>query len=53
MYLIDRLANLPGIQELPSFGTLLSEINADMGNGDIWFVLFLAFLMLTFHVIAV
>ena len=53
MYLIDRLANLPGIQELPSFGTLLSEINADMGNGDIWFVLFLACLMLTFHGIAV
>ena len=53
MYLIDRLADLPGIQELPSFGTLLSEINADMGNGDIWFVLFLACLMLTFHGIAV
>ena len=53
MYLIDRLANLPGIQELPSFGTLLSEINADMGNGDIWFVLVLACLMLTFHGIAV
>ena len=53
MYLIDHLANLPGIQELPSFGTLLSEINADMGNGDIWFVLFLAGLMLTFHGIAV
>jgi hypothetical protein len=32
MYLFDRLANLPGFKELPSFGT---QINADMGNGDI------------------
>jgi hypothetical protein len=53
MYLFDRLANLPGFKELPSFGTLISQINADMGNGDIWFVLVLACLMLTFHGIAV
>ena len=53
MYLFDRLANLPGFQELPSFSTLLYEINADMGNGDIWIVLVLACLMLTFHGIAV
>lgn len=53
MYLFDRLANLPGFQELPSFATFISQINADMGNDDIWFVLVLACLMLTFHGIAV
>jgi hypothetical protein len=53
MYPFDRLASLPGFQELPSFRTLISQINADMGNGDIWFVLVLACLMLTFHGIAV
>jgi hypothetical protein len=53
MSLFDRLSILDGFQSLPSFSTLLSEINADMGNGDIWFVLVLACLMLTFHGIAV
>ena len=41
----DFLHNL----DLPSFYTLFSEINTDMGNGQIWLVLVLACLMLTFH----
>lgn len=41
----DFLNNL----DLPSFYTLFSEINTDMGNGQIWLVLVLACLMLTFH----
>jgi hypothetical protein len=53
MSIFDRLSNLDGLQNLPSFNSLLSEINADMGNGDIWFMLVLACLMLTFHGIAV
>jgi hypothetical protein len=53
MSIFDRLSNLESLQHLPSFNTLLSEINADMGNGDIWFVLVMACLMLTFHGIAV
>ena len=35
--------------DLPSFATLFSEINTDMGNGQIWFVLLLACFMLTLH----
>jgi len=38
---------------LPSFHTLFTEINTDMGNSQIWLVLILACLMLTFHGIAV
>lgn len=53
MSIFDRLVSLLGIQNLPSFSTMFSEINADMGNGEIWFVLLLACLMLTFHGIAV
>jgi ABC-type molybdate transport system permease subunit len=53
MSIFDRLTNLLGMQNLPSFSTMFSEINADMGNGEIWFVLLLACLMLTFHGIAV
>ncbi len=53
MYLLEHIANLPGFQNLPSFNTLFSEINTDMGNSEIWFVLILACLMLTFHGIAV
>ena len=45
MYLIDLLRNA----DLPSFATLFSEINTDMGNGQIWFVLLLACFMLTLH----
>jgi len=45
MFLIDLLSNA----DLPSFTTLFSEINADMGNGQIWFVLLLACFMLTLH----
>jgi hypothetical protein len=32
---------------------MFAEINADMGNGEIWFVLLLACFMLTFHGTAV
>ena len=54
MYLIDGLLEkLPGFNNLPSFSTLFAEINTDMGNSQIWFVLLLACLMLTFHGVAV
>lgn len=39
--------------DLPSFTTLFSEINTDMGNSQIWIVLILACLMLTFHGVTV
>ena len=39
--------------DLPSFRTLFSEINTDMGNSEIWVVMLLACLMLTFHGVAV
>ena len=45
MYLIDLIRNA----DLPSFATLIQEINTDMGNGQIWFVLLLACFMLTIH----
>jgi len=45
MFLIDLLRNA----DLPSFTTLFREINTDMGNGEIWFVLLLACFMLTVH----
>ena len=45
MFLIDLFRNA----DLPSFATLFGEINSDMGNGQIWFVLILACLMLTVH----
>ena len=53
MYILDHLASLPGFHKLPSFSTLFAEINTDMGNSEIWFVLILACLMLTFHGVAV
>ena len=53
MNLIDYILNLPGFHKLPSFSSLFAEINTDMGNSEIWFVLFLACLMLTMHGIAV
>ena len=53
MNLIDHFIKLPGFTSLPSFSTLFSEINTDMGNSEIWFVLILACLMLTFHGVAV
>ncbi|MEY4496035.1 MAG: hypothetical protein RL744_1099 [Pseudomonadota bacterium] len=53
MYILDHLASLPGFHKLPSFGTLFAEINTDMGNSEIWFVLILACLMLTLHGVAV
>ena len=53
MSIFERLTNLPGLQNLPSFGTLFAEINADIGNSEIWFVLLFACFMLTFHGITV
>lgn len=54
MYIVDDLLDkLPGFSNLPSFSTLFAEINTDMGNSQIWFVLLLACLMLTFHGVAV
>jgi hypothetical protein len=45
MFLIDLFRNA----DLPSFETLFREINTDMGNSEIWFVLLLACFMLTLH----
>ena len=53
MDLIDHFIKLPGFSSLPSFSALFSEINTDMGNSEIWFVLILACLMLTLHGVAV
>jgi hypothetical protein len=39
--------------DLPSFATLFSEINADMGNGHIWVMVMSACLMLAVHALAV
>ena len=39
--------------DLPSFGTLFNEINADMGNGQIWVIVVSACLMLAVHAVAV
>ena len=39
--------------DLPSFITLFNEINADMGNGQIWVMLISACLMLAVHAVAV
>ena len=47
------IVNLLQNADLPSFSTLFSEINTDMGNSQIWIVLILACLMLTFHGVAV
>ncbi len=47
------IVNLLQNADLPSFTTLFSEINTDMGNSQIWIVLILACLMLTFHGVAV
>ncbi len=46
---IDLFQNV----DLPSFYTLFTEINTDMGNSQIWIVLILSCLMLTFHGVAV
>jgi hypothetical protein len=39
--------------DLPSFTTLFGEINADMGNSQIWVVVVFACLMLAIHAVAV
>lgn len=39
--------------DLPSFSTLFSEINADMGNSQIWVVVICACLMLAVHAVVV
>ena len=38
---------------LPSFATFFNEINADMGNGQIWVLVACACLMLAIHAVAV
>jgi Ion channel len=38
---------------LPTLGMLFSEINADMGNTQIWFIILMACFMLTIHGVAV
>ncbi len=38
---------------LPTISTLFSEINADMGNSQIWLIIVMACLMLTIHGVAV
>jgi len=53
MDLLEQIAKLPGINNLPSLTTLFAEINTDMGNSQIWLVLILACLMLTLHGISV
>jgi hypothetical protein len=53
MYILEYLSKLPGFESLPSFRAFFAEINADMGNSEIWFILILACLMLTLHGIAV
>lgn len=45
MILLDIFRNA----DLPSFTVLFNEINADMGNSQIWLILILACLMLTMH----
>ena len=39
--------------DLPSFATFFNEINADMGNGQIWVLVACACLMLAVHAVAV
>ena len=39
--------------DLPSFGMLFNEINADMGNSQIWVLVVSACLMLALHAVAV
>ena len=39
--------------DLPSFHTLINEINTDMGNGQIWVMVVSACLMLSVHAVAV
>jgi hypothetical protein len=53
MYLLDYLSKLPGIHSLPSISTFFAEMNTDMGNSEIWYLLLLSCLMLTVHGIAV
>ncbi len=48
--LIDKL---PELSSLPSLGSLISEINADMGNSEVWLLVVVACLLLTFHGLAV
>ena len=49
MYLIDLIRSA----DLPSFRSLYDQINTDMGNGEVWFLLLLACFMLTVHAMIV
>lgn len=48
--LIDKL---PKLSSLPSLGSLISEINADMGNSEVWLLVVAACFLLTVHGLAV
>ncbi|WP_114689711.1 hypothetical protein [Polynucleobacter necessarius] len=43
--------NLLSTADLPSFTTLFTAINADMGNGQIWVMVVAACLMLAIHAV--
>ncbi len=47
------MLNLFEKSDLPSFATLFQQINADMGNSQIWAALVCACLMLAIHAVAV
>ena len=47
------MLNLIQSLDLPSFATLFNEINADIGNTYIWFVMLSACLMLAVHAVVV
>ncbi len=49
MYLIDLIRSA----DLPSFSSLFNQINTDMGNSQVWFLLLLACFMLTVHAMIV
>ena len=45
----DLISRYPDIANLPSLNTLFAQINADMGNSDIWMLLVVACLLLAIH----
>jgi len=49
----ELISRYPEITNLPSLGTLFSQINLDMGNSDIWVLLMVAGLLLAIHGIVV
>ncbi len=53
MTFTDLFERLPGLNSLPSLSALFAEINQDMGNSDIGFLLIVACMMLTLHGVCV